>query len=244
MSLESDLYKTYSSTHVFADQEKATEANALAPRAGYIMEFISNFFPLDKNAKILDIGCGYGAILFFAKKLGYSNLVGYDLSEEQVRLAQSFGLSNEVFHGNALEELKRQKDNSLDIIISFDLIEHFSLEEIYRLGKIVKAKLRQNGSWLIHAPNGESPFANKVFSGDLTHKTLLTQNSAHQLLLNCGFQSISCYEDLPPKGSLKNRIRRFLWLVIRNLLSIYMIIETGTSKGSIFSQNFVIKAAL
>ena len=42
------------------------------------------FLPLNKNSKILDIGCGMGQFLSLLKNKGYKNFQGIDLSQGQV----------------------------------------------------------------------------------------------------------------------------------------------------------------
>ena len=44
------------------------------------VKFLSNEFP-DKNAKVLDIMCGYGRVANQLKKIGYNNITGIDISD-------------------------------------------------------------------------------------------------------------------------------------------------------------------
>lgn len=43
--------------------------------------------PKDKNINILDMGCGFGSLIYTLKQNGYKNLKGIDLSEGQVKVA-------------------------------------------------------------------------------------------------------------------------------------------------------------
>jgi len=45
-------------------------------------EIIVNL-PQDKEAKIIDLGCGYGTFLNALSKLGYKNLYGVEIGKEQ-----------------------------------------------------------------------------------------------------------------------------------------------------------------
>src|SRR5262245_34262370 len=55
----------------------------LAPRRPSINRLISRHFPADRNAAILELGCGYGALLYFAREAGYHNIRGIDGSPSQ-----------------------------------------------------------------------------------------------------------------------------------------------------------------
>lgn len=55
-----------------------------------------SLLPSDKSAKILDVPCGEGNILYFLKELGYSNVHGFDLDECRVEVAQQIGLNAQV----------------------------------------------------------------------------------------------------------------------------------------------------
>jgi 2-polyprenyl-3-methyl-5-hydroxy-6-metoxy-1,4-benzoquinol methylase len=50
------------------------------------IQYINNNF-LNKDIKIMDIGCGNGALLFELIKIGFSNLKGMDYSEKSIELA-------------------------------------------------------------------------------------------------------------------------------------------------------------
>jgi len=59
----------------------------------------------DPQARILELGCGYGRLLLTLRRLGFHNLRGVDLSQEQVQLAGKLGLDC-VVRGDALSFLK------------------------------------------------------------------------------------------------------------------------------------------
>ena len=48
--------------------------------------------PLDSTT--LDIGCGYGSLVYTLQKTGFKNSSGIDLSEEQVKVAGELGIQN------------------------------------------------------------------------------------------------------------------------------------------------------
>jgi len=211
----------------------------LNPRAPYLTRLIRAHFPADRKAAILDLGCGHGALLHFAHRAGYTNIRGVDGSPEQVAAAQRLGIGG-VEEGDLLAVLTANGDESIDVVATFDVIEHFTREELMGFVDQVRRVLRNNGRWIIHTTNGESPFCGRIRYGDLTHELAFTRKSISQLLLSSGFSKVRCFEDVPVPHGLKSAIRWGLWKVIRSLLRVYIAVETGDAADrAIFSQNFL-----
>lgn len=213
--------------------------NGLKSRAPYIRRLIQRHFPADRGATILDLGCGHGAIVHFAREVGYTNVEGVDGSPEQVAVARQLGIDG-INEGDLLKTLAALPAASRDCIVTFDVIEHFTRDELIGLVDHVQRVLKPGGRWIIHTVNGESPFAGRVRFGDLTHELAFTRTSIAQLLLASGFREVRSYEDEPIPHGLKSLIRWVLWKIIRTGLRLYLLAETGdTGRDAIFSQNFL-----
>lgn len=211
----------------------------LAPRAPYLRKLVREHFPPQLDVAVLDLGCGHGALLHFAREAGYRNLRGVDGSSEQVAAAQRLGIAG-VEEGDLREAVKAQPDASLDVIVAFDVIEHFTRDELLPFVDDVRRALKPGGRWIIHVPNGESPFFGAVRYGDLTHEFAFTRVSLTQLLLSSGFTSVRCYEDAPVVHGLRSALRWMLWKSFRGMLRLYIAAETGdASSEHIFSQNLL-----
>lgn len=216
--------------------------DGLKPRAPYLTNLIQTHFPGDRHSAILDLGCGHGALIHFARLAGYTNLRGFDGSQEQVAAAQHLGIEG-VEEGDILAVLAAQAAESLDVVVAFDVIEHFTRDELLGFVDQILRVLRSEGRWIIHTPNGESPFCGRMRYWDLTHELVFTRTSISQLLLSSGFSKVQCFEDAPIPHGLKSTVRWGLWKVIRSGLRIYLAAETGDTAGdAIFSQNFLIVA--
>jgi SAM-dependent methyltransferase len=214
----------------------------LKPRLPFLRKLVRGHFPPNRNAAILDIGCGHGALIHVARQEGYENICGVDGSSEQVEAARRLGIEG-VEQADVIQALAEQADASLDCVVSFDLIEHFTRDELIRLVDEVHRVLRFLGCWIIHTPNGESPFGMRIRYGDLTHELAFTRTSISQLLLSSGFSRVNCYEDRPVPHGVKSAVRLLLWYCIRALWRMYLAVETGdTGRSAIFSQNFLVVA--
>ena len=141
----------------------------LGSRLPYLRRLIRLCMPADRQAAILDIGCGHGAILFALQQAGYGNAHGVDGSGEQVQAAARLGIAG-VEHGDLMQFLAATPDASLDVVISFDVIEHFTKTELIPLVDEVHRVLRPGGRWIIHVPNADSPFGGRIRFGDYTHE--------------------------------------------------------------------------
>lgn len=211
----------------------------LNPQRPYLQKLIRQCFPNDRYAAILDLGCGHGALIHFARQAGYRNLRGVDGSHEQVAAAKELRIEG-IEKGDVMEALAKEPAAALDCLITFDLIEHFNRDELIPLLDQVHRVLRPGGRLIIHTPNAESPFGMKMRYGDITHELAFTRTSLSQLLLSSGFSRVDCYEDQPVPHGVKSTLRWVLWQVIRNLLRFYLAVETGdTGRYAVFSQNIL-----
>jgi len=216
--------------------------DATASRRPYLVAMIRRHFPTRRDAAILDLGCGHGTVLHFAQQAGYTNCRGVDRSFEQVAEAKRLGISG-VAEGDLAETLSATSDASLDVVLTFDVIEHFRRDELLALIDDVHRVLRPDGKWVVHTVNGESPFFGRIRYGDITHEQAFTRTSIGQFLLSSGFRTISCYEDTPIVHGLKSAARWVLWKVMRGIMRTYLAAETGSLDPSvILTQNFLIVA--
>jgi hypothetical protein len=100
--------------------------------------------------------------------------------------------------------------------------------------------LSANGKWIIHVPNGESPFVGASLFGDITHETAFTRKSLTQLMSMAGFTRVKCFEDTPIPHGAKSFMRLVLWKLLRLILWGIVAVETGnTTRDKIFSQNLL-----
>jgi SAM-dependent methyltransferase len=237
--MESDYRTRIYNAYVNAQQQALAPESlvGLKPRFPMLRKLVREHFPPDLNAAILELGCGHGALIHVARQMDYRHLHGLDGSPEQVAATRRLGIDG-VAQGDVLGALSRQPDGSLDCVVAFDLIEHFTKAELIGLVDEICRILRPGGRLIIHCPNAESPFGNRTLFRDFTHELAFTRTSLAQLLLSSRFSQVTCYEDQPVSHDLKSAVRWVLWKVLRNLLRLYVAAETGDSgRNAVFSQN-------
>lgn len=235
MKYRNRIYSSYVSS--IPDIEKIADLSELESRGPTMRNLIKNFFPQDKESRILEIGCGHGTLIYFAKKMGYLNIKGVDGSAEQVQLARALKI-DDVREGDLLSELDALDSDTLDVVVAFDVIEHFTKDELIDLVDAVQRVLRPNGRWIIHAPNARSPFVGAIRYGDYTHEQAFTEASLTQVLKSSGFREVSFSECRPLVYGVKSFIRLLIWRVTRLVLTIVNAAETGSlERNAIWTRN-------
>ena len=210
----------------------------LEDRGPTMRHVIDAFFPADKSASILDLGCGHGTLVHFSQLAGFRNVQGVDVSVQQVELAHKLGIAN-IQQGDLMETLKSIPPASLDAVVAFDVIEHFTKDELIDLVDAVYSVLKPGGRWIIHAPNANSPFFGAVRYGDFTHEQAFTPSSLQQLLSASGYTRFEFAECGPRVHGIKSAIRVVIWQWFRLLYRLILAAETGDfGRGEIVTQNF------
>ena len=209
----------------------------LESREPYLRWLIKKCFPNDVNCKVLDLGCGNGALLYFLHKSGYINCLGIDISTSQVKSAKELGIN--VTQDDLIEALAAISNETQDVVVTLDVIEHLTKSDLLLFADEVFRVLKVGGRWVVHCPNGDSPFFAAVRYGDWTHEQAFTATSLGQIAKASGFSSINCYEDkIIPHGG-KSLVRSILWRFVRLIYSLLGLIETGSRGSSIHTRNLL-----
>jgi len=233
------LYKSYVSSGQ-AGSVHLTPEKTFRPRKAYIQDIIQKHLPRDRNARILDVGCGHGAFLYFLNLAGFTNIHGVDSSPEQIETAKALGITCAECQ-SACDYLSKLPNAGLDAILLFDVLEHLEPQELFDMLDQVYRVLNPGGSCLIHVPNGEGIFGMKVRFGDLTHVQAFTQNSGRQLLTTIGFREVKCFEERPIPHGVKSTLRRLIWDAGTLPWRLLLAAETG-SPQALLSANILIHA--
>ncbi len=208
----------------------------LAPRAANLKRLIEAHFPADKAARILELGCGHGALLHFARLAGYAHMMGVDGSPAQVAAARKLGIDG-IREGQLMEALAQTPADSLDAVVAFDVLEHLTRDEIVEAIDQIARVLKPGGRLILHVPNGASPFGTLMIYSDFTHEIAFTPESLAQLFLASGWSRIDSFEDPPAVHGFKSAVRYVAWRCIRACLRFYLVAETGSRDHRVLTQN-------
>jgi 2-polyprenyl-3-methyl-5-hydroxy-6-metoxy-1,4-benzoquinol methylase len=190
---------------------------------------------LQYNDSILEIGCGPGYFLEFLRMVGFMNVKGIDISEEQITIASAKKL--DVEKANIYDYLQNKKE-FFNAIIAIDILEHFTKDELLNIVKFLYNSLKTGGILIIQTPNGQGLFPNQIIYGDLTHLTIFNPGSLQQLLLLYGFHNIKFVETGPVGKDIKGKVRLVLWKFIKFIINAIRMIETSKSQ-EIWTENMI-----
>jgi SAM-dependent methyltransferase len=228
------IYAKYTSA---TNAPLAPETTAgFAPRAANLERLIADYFPADRSARILELGCGHGALLHFARAAGYTNMTGVDGSPAQIAAARKLGIEG-IREGQLMEALRDTPEASLDAVVAFDVLEHLTRDEIVDAVDAIARVLKPGGRLILHVPNGASPFGTLMIYSDFTHEVAFTPESLAQLFLASGWARVECHEDPPAVHGLKSALRYAAWRAIRAALRFYLLAETGSREHRVLTQN-------
>lgn len=125
----------------------------------YVIPYISQFKNIDKNTKVLEIGCGEGGNLKPFVDMG-CQCVGIDLNERQIRNAELYFSENE--HSENTKFIYSDiydidpTEHQYDVIMLRDVIEHIHNQE--RFMSFVKGFMKPDGVIFFAFPPWYMPF--------------------------------------------------------------------------------------
>lgn len=226
------LYGSYVSTHTGAPPVEVAR-HALSRQ-------VLPLLPPDRDARILDAGCGAGDLLRMLRGRGYANVVGVDLSAEQVALAEQRGVPG-IERVDVRDHL-RTRPRQYDAIVALDLLEHFGRDELIELLEVIASGLKPGGHLVARTPNAESPFFGRLRYGDFTHGLAFTARSLEQVLRSTGFEDVRFLPVNPIAHGPVSALRAFAWQLIAAALKLCLTIETGAVRGHMVTQNLMVTA--
>ena len=107
---------------------------------------------IDKNSRVLDVGCADGVLMEFLRDNKNTNIRGLELSKDKVQKCIEKGLT--VIEGNAEKDLKQFPDKSFDYVVLSQTLQAFLdpelvISELLRVGKKAIVTITNFGYWRI-----------------------------------------------------------------------------------------------
>lgn len=198
--------------------------NQLAAGVAVLRKRFRHLLPENKDAAILDLGCGYGNFLYFLQNEGYTQTSGVDLNPQQLEVARTLGVRN--VQCREAQEILRDSPQKFDLISAIDVLEHVPKEHVLDFLDLVHAALRPGGRFLCQVPN-LAAFYRPVFYMDFSHETPFTPVSLKQVLQLANFKNVRVFPLGPVATGVKSAIRCMLWKGVTAGLRLIQTIEGG-----------------
>lgn len=232
------LYDSYVESQV--KQTGEISSKTLRGQSGIYRKLLKRFMPAQKEAAILDAGCGAGGLVYFLQHEGYRNARGVDISPSQTALGKELGINN-IEQADLFVFLKGHAA-AFDLIIAFDLMEHLKKEEVLLFLTETFSALKPGGVLLIRTLNAASPLSGNYRYGDFTHELSFTASSVTQILTATGFKGIRLYPVEPAIHGVVSALRYVLWRGMDLFFRLYLASETGFIRNQILTQNLIAMA--
>lgn len=152
---------------------------------GYVRDF-GRFLPKDRSLGILEIGCGCGTFLRTLSELGYTNVRGIDVSEEQIEFCHSQGIMNAT-RADAVDYLT-SNDDGAHCVVMIDVLEHLPKPRAFDLLDRILERLEPGGRIILRVPNMSNPLNLRTRYVDATHELGFSRESLDQVLRFTGFE--------------------------------------------------------
>lgn len=131
------------------DFTEAMSYNAIEAAIHLNRYFIAK--PYVQGKRVLDIACGEGYGSRLLKEWGAAEVIGVDISEEAIENASHlFGCNNLQYVKHSVEKLPFEND-SFDMVVSFETIEHLDHPE--EMLKEISRVVRLGGCIILSCPN-------------------------------------------------------------------------------------------
>ena len=107
---------------------------------------------IEKNKKVLDVGCADGTLMKFLKDNKNINIRGLEISKDKVQKCIAKGLT--VIEGNAEKDLIQFPDKSFDYVVLSQTLQAFLnpelvINELLRVGKKAIVTIPNFGYWKV-----------------------------------------------------------------------------------------------
>lgn len=119
------------------------------------------------NVKVLEVGYGNGSFLRYCRDKKY-DIFGVEINVDLIEAAKE-----KKFNVFTPDEILHIHEDSFDLIVLFDVLEHLDVSFIEESILVYRKILKDGGVLVARYPNSDSPFSLPIQHGDITHVTAI-----------------------------------------------------------------------
>ena len=198
-----------------------------------------------REARLLDLGCGFGYLLNALQRSGFTHLEGADIDRVALERCRAQGLrvrdmaTDAAFFGHA--------EPRYDVIIALHVLEHIPKNDIIGVLAKLRRLLNKGGKLILAVPNAQAFTGAYWAYEDFTHHTLFTSGSAFYVLRSAGFDDIrfidvDCSAGLPILKAIIRKLVLKLYAAYYTIMCSLLASHTHRPSPNIFSYELKVVA--
>ena len=227
-------YFETTSSRTTADEQSIHRANLALGR------LLGDWAP-QRDEVVVDLGSGMGEGCAFALFKGARSATGVNMSTGENELARRLVPGASFVDADLVSYLRTAEAASVDRILALNILEHLDRDTLAIVLEHAARVLRPGGVLVAVTPNATSPFGAMTRYWDITHHLAFTPSSVRQIGVLCGFGQFDFRECGPRPHGLVSTVRFGLWQMIRLWIKFRLLVETASTKGGIYTADFIIR---
>ena len=173
------------------------------------------------SPRSLDLGCGRGEWLELLTENGF-DAYGVDLDDEMLKACRQLGLKSKKI--DAVKYLKKEADESHDLVSGFHIAEHLPFEKLQTLVSEALRVLKPAGLMILETPNPENiVVGSKSFYIDPTHERPIPSELLSFVVEHAGFFRVKVVR-LQESKDLASNVRLSLMNVLAGASPDYSVV--------------------
>ena len=179
---------------------------------------------IEKNTRVLDVGCGDGTLMEFLKDNNKIDIRGIEISKSNVQKCIGKGLT--VIEGDAEKDLSQFPDGSFDFVILSQTLQAFLnpekvISELLRVGKKAIVTIPNFGYWKVRLhllTKGTMPIT-RTLPDEWYNTPNLHMCSIKDFFNFCEDRNINLYKSIALQNLKSSEIKRSN-LTLKNLTAV------------------------
>lgn len=189
------------------------------------------WLPANRDAAVLDVGCGTGRVLAFLSARGYLLIEGFDRDAGAAATARA-----RVGVPVAVEEdwtrVLAVRPHAFDLVIAKDVLYYLAPDAVTPHLELVRGALRPGGRVIVEVFNGAAFTGPFVAYKDEAIRWIPTEHTLRRYLERAGFAEISILPHAQPATSVRRRLFNVAGAMWRALLRAAYLVERGADEAN------------
>jgi SAM-dependent methyltransferase len=187
------------------------------------------WLPGDRNAAVLDVGCGSGRVLAFLAASGYQRLEGFDRDADAVALARA-RVQAPIAVEDDWDRFLGHRPAAFDLVVLKDVIYYLPRDKVVGALGAVRAATKPGGRVIVEVFNGAAFTGPFVAYKDEAILWTPTEHTVRRFLERAGFRAVAVRAHVPPARTLKRRLFNLIGRLWRGVLRGIYIAERGMAE--------------